>query len=233
MNKIQKIYDILLNKYGYQGWWPVTPLGSCRGDSLVPIYGISKHNEKQKLEIMLGAILTQNTSWKNVEKSIVELNKKGFIDADKIIKASHETLANAIKSSGYFNQKAKKLKNIADFIKSNSINGLEKKETNEARKLLLEVNGVGPETADSILLYALDKPIFVVDAYTKRIFGRLGFKEQTYEEFQQLFHNSLENDAKLFNEYHALIVELAKKHCKTKPICNGCPLGNICPYKKI
>ncbi len=233
--KLMKVYNALLEKYGSQGWWPVTPIGGCKGDLPdAPAYGIAVHNERQKLEIIFGAILTQNTQWKpNVENAIIMLNSKDLIDVDKILKTRHEELAGLIKSAGYFNQKAKKLKNVAAFIKKYPIARLRGMDLWKARELLLSVNGIGPETADSILLYALDKPIFVVDAYTRRIFSRLGLIKSTaaYEEIQLLFMSYLEHDQRMFNEYHALIVEHAKQHCMKKPECGGCPIRAFCHYR--
>jgi endonuclease III related protein len=230
MNKIKEIYEWLLNEYGHQGWWPITPIGCCTGDLPKPIYGLKAKTNKQKLEIIFGAILTQNTSWKNIEKAIIELNKKNLIDIDKILKINHENLANAIRSSGYFNQKAIKLKNVSTFLKKNPIEKLEKTDTIQLRELLLSVNGIGPETADSILIYALNKPIFVVDAYTKRIFFNLMIIKEnaTYDEIQDLFMKNLPKETKIFNEYHALIVRHAKNYYQKKSTYSLCPL-----YKKF
>jgi len=227
---LKKIYEHLLKEFGHQGWWPVTPSGSCRGDNLEPIYGLRARIEKQKLEIIFGAILTQNTSWKNVEKSIIELNKNNLFDIGKILKIKHDELAILIKSSGYYNQKAKKLKNMCVFLKKYPIKHLEKMELAKARELLLNVNGIGPETADSILLYAFDKPIFVVDAYTKRFLARLGLikPDAGYEEVQALFMKELPKDTELFKEYHALIVEVAKRACKKNQKCDLCALKRLC-----
>jgi endonuclease III related protein len=206
--KLAEFYSELLGAYGSQGWWPVTPKGG-----VIPEYGVPRHDGKQKLEIIFSTILAQNTRWKpNVERAIIEMNKKGLIDADKILDVKHEELAAAIRSAGYYNQKAKKLKNVASFLKQYPLKDLEKMGLRKARELLLSVNGIGPETADSILLYALEKPIFVVDAYTRRIFSGLGMIKEGagYDEVQRLFMENLEHDAKMFNEYHALIVEHAK-----------------------
>ena len=231
MNALLEIYDKLFELYGTQGWWPVTP--SCCTDNFnKPIYGVKTRTDKQRFEVILGAILTQNTSWKNVEKAIENLNKVNLIDADKILKIRLNKLSNLIRPSGYYNQKAERLKIIAKFIKDNSFDKLKKIETNELRKKLLSLKGIGPETADSILLYALGRPIFVIDAYTKRIFERLGYKLKDYDEFQQLFMDNLPRDAKIFNECHALLVEFAKKYCRKTPICEECPLKNICNKKQ-
>ena len=204
MTQLNKIYNILHKTYGKQGWWPVT-------------------TDNRQFEIIIGAILTQNTAWKNVEKAIANLRRAKLIDANKILKIKKEKLAQLIQSAGYYNQKAERLKIIAKFYLENK---------NPTREQLLDVKGVGPETADSILLYAYNKPSFVVDAYTKRIFSRLGLiKTDDYHEVQDFFHANLEKNEKLFNEYHALIVELAKRHCNKKPECGGCPLGKMCGRK--
>ncbi|MBU0615154.1 MAG: endonuclease [Nanoarchaeota archaeon] len=228
--ELSRIYFELLEKYSPQGWWPVTPVGGCQGKlPEAPIYGIKTKNHKQRLEIILGAILTQNTQWKpNVERAIINLNKLNLIDINQILKVNHEILADAIKSSGYYNQKAKTLKNMAEFLKKHSVQNLKSMDTAKARDLLLSINGIGPETADSILLYALDKPIFVIDAYTRRIFGRINNKEYSYDELQNLFHKNISPE--FCNEYHALLVEHAKQHCKTKPICRDCPIKKFCSY---
>lgn len=228
MNKIKIIYDSLLKEFNEQHWWPVTKSG------FMPKYHKKiKLNDKQKLEICFGAILTQNTNWKNVEKAVINLNKNNLIDIDKIIKISNKKLAKIIKSSGYHNQKAKKLKNFCQYINknyNNKINGFFNNDIVKLRNELLLINGIGPETADSMILYAAKKPVFVIDAYTKRIYARVFKKELKYEELQQIFTKELNNDEKLFNEYHALLVELGKNICKTKPLCDKCPINTRCKY---
>lgn len=216
MNKLKQIYHALYRSFGKQNWWPTTLEGEMH-----PTYHSRKKNDKQRFEIVVGAILTQNTSWKNVEKAITELNKNDLIDAKKIAWAEKGILARLIKSSGYYNQKAERLKIIAEFFSRNK---------EPSREELLAVKGVGPETADSILLYAFDKPFFVVDAYTRRIFSRCGFFDGNikYEKIQELFHNNLEKNAEMFNEYHALIVELGKNYCRKKPLCWECPIAGFC-----
>jgi endonuclease-3 related protein len=208
MAGLMEIYEGLLQKHGFQGWLPVAPIGSCSGDPNTPVYGVSPKNEKQKLEVIFGAILTQNTSWKNVEKAIIALNEQGLVDISKILKIDESRLAEIIRPSGYFNQKANRLKGICRFLRGHPIQRLRGMDMWEVRKLLLEVSGIGPETADSILLYALDKPIFVVDAYTRRMFSGLGLikADAPYDEIQKFFMERLPNDARLFNEYHALII---------------------------
>lgn len=197
-----KIYNLLLKEYKAQNWWPVT-------------------SQNAQFEIIIGAILTQNTTWKNVEPTIKKLKDNNLLNKENILKVEEQKLANLIRSSGYFKQKARKLKEIAKFNKKAS------------RENLLQVWGVGKETADSILLYAYNQPYFVVDAYTKRIFNRIGFKEKTYEQFQEMFHAKLPKYTGLYKEYHALIVRHAKETCKTKPLCNKCCLNKICNYGKL
>ncbi len=255
------------------------------------------------------AILTQNTNWKNVEKAIIQLNKNNLIDIEKILKINNKKLALIIKSSGYHNQKAKKLKNFSLFLIENYNGNINEFFNNSVKKLreeLLSINGIGPETADSIILYSAKKPIFVIDAYTRRIMGRVGFKEDTYDGLQGLFMKNLNNNGlrskcrlpsicehlisfertrqggcpsrgtnevgarnrnrkvcgflsmspcanynqmrtdgnpkhkrdfershnneRLFNEYHALLVELGKNICKKKPLCSKCPINKMCNY---
>lgn len=197
------IYNKLLDSYGKQGWWPLQDKYS----------GVQPRNEQEILEICIGAILTQNTSWKNVEVSLKQLEfTRKYFDS-----VSDEKLRQLIKSSGYYNQKTRK---IREFLKLKEI----------TRESLLSTWGIGKETTDSILLYAYNKPYFVIDAYTKRIFERLGFKFNDYDSLQEIFYKNLEKDAGLFKEYHALLVEHCKQHCLKKPKCENCPLLDICSF---
>jgi len=207
MNKIKKIYKILYRKYGKQGWWPLSK------DGLE-----SKHhngnpeNEKDILEICIGAILTQNTNWKNVEKCLYNLNKAKLIDIEKLKNIKIQELAQLIRSSGYFNQKAIKIKNFINYIYDKNLIELKNKNINEFRNELLQINGIGKETADSILLYAFNKPIFVIDTYTKRIFSKLKICKENvdHDELQNMLMKNLKEDVNLFKEYHALIVRHGK-----------------------
>jgi len=185
-------------------------------------------NDKDRFEIVVGAILTQNTSWNNVEKALFNLNKEDLIDVKKMAAAKESRIAELIKPSGYYNQKAKRLKTIAMHL-------LRRPSLPEERKELLKVNGIGQETADSIILYAAEKPSFVVDAYTKRIFSRLGLVDENekYEKVKELFEGKLKKDVETFKEYHALIVEHAKKHCNKKPKCDKCILAKKCRYHTL
>ena len=207
--RLISIYKKLFKSFGPQNWWP--------GDT--------------PFEVAVGAILTQNTNWGNVEKAINNLKKEKVLNAKAIHEMPVNRLASLIRPAGYFNVKAKRLKAFIDFLMNDyhgSMRNMRKEKIHSLRKKLLDVNGIGPETADSILLYALDKPIFVIDAYTKRVLSRhniLGHDE-AYEKFQELFHSALKKDVKLFNEYHALFVRVGKTFCKPTPRCEECPLRN-------
>ncbi len=202
------IFNRLHGFFGPQNWWP--------GDT--------------PFEIAVGAILTQNTNWGNVEKAIKNLKRNGKLSAKALHGMPREKLASLIKPAGYFNIKAKRLKHFLDFLAADykgSMKRLGKEDLRTLRKRLLDVNGIGPETADSILLYATGKPVFVIDAYTKRVLQRhkLVPENATYHDMQSLFHDNLPPDVDLFNEYHALFVMLGKHYCRPKPRCGGCPLN--------
>jgi len=182
--------------------------------------------------MMVGAILTQNTSWRNVEKAIGQLKERDVLTIEGVRQLRKSQLASFIRSSGYYRVKADRLMTFVNFLVEEyrgDINKMEREGCKELRQKLLEVKGIGPETADSILLYALKKPIFVVDAYTKRILSRHAMipEKASYEEIQKLFMNHLPVDEKMFNEYHALIVYLGKRICKKIPQCDICPIKGI------
>jgi endonuclease-3 related protein len=210
MNKFEVIYKTLYKSFGPQDWWP--------GDT--------------PFEIAVGAILTQNTNWGNVERAIDNLKAPRALSAKKIHEMPISRLATLIRPAGYFNVKAKRLKAFINFLVKN-YHGSMKKMKNEdmhlLREKLLSVNGIGPETADSILLYALEKEIFVIDAYTKRVLSRhkIVAHNESYDVFQSLFHESLKKNTKLYNEYHALFVKVGKMYCKPKPLCAECPLDSL------
>lgn len=184
---------------------------------------------------MVGAILTQNTSWRNVEKALANLKREGRLDPAGMRRTRQATLARLIRPSGYYHLKAKKLKALVEFLYERCGGDparLAGAGTAALRAELLEVYGIGPETADSILLYAAGHPVFVIDAYTRRICARLGLagEEAPYEELARLFMDHLPARADLFNEYHALLVALGKAICtKRAPRCEECPLADICP----
>lgn len=205
---LEGVYKQLYACFGPQRWWP--------GES--------------PFEVMVGAILTQNTNWTNVEKAINNLKKNNLLTPKKIYLLPEKKLAAFIVPAGYYNIKAKRLKAFINFFYKDyngSVKKMARYDTQRLRRDLLSVNGIGPETADSILLYALNKPVFVIDAYTKRIFSRHGFidEDTDYHKAQDLFMQNMKNDIQLFNEYHALIVRLGKDFClKKKPRCAICPL---------
>ena len=230
MNKIKRIYDTLFTAFGSQGWWPI-----INDKTLLCEYHVNApRNEQEALEIAFGAILAQNTQWSpNVVRALQQLKLGNLIDVKKIISINNKKLAEIIRSSGHHNQKAKKLKNFCEFLLKNHNCNLENLFANSSEKLrngLLSINGIGPETADSIMLYAAKKPIFVIDAYTRRIFNRIGHKEKIYDELQKLFMDNLINNEKLFNEYHALLVKLGKEICQKNPLCEKCPINIYCDY---
>jgi len=196
MRKLLEIYEKLLRSFGEQGWWPA--------DS--------------RLEVVVGAVLTQNTNWKNVEKAIENLKEEELLSWERLLKVSEEKLAEVIRPAGFYRLKAKRLKEVLRYLS---------KVRRPKREDLLKVNGVGEETADSILLYAYDTPTFVVDAYTRRIMERVMGIEGNLKEF---FESNLPKDLKLFKEFHALLVELGKRFCKKEPSCDGCPLSDICKF---
>ncbi len=223
------VYEKLLSAYGEQGWWPLTVK---KGNSFViqydPSFKLRDKSLSEKFEISVGAILTQNTSWKNVEKALLNLKSKNILSPEKIV---NNKIKDLIKPAGYYNIKEKKLKEFSKFFIKNKRNF---GSNNILREELLSVWGIGKETADSILLYALNKPFFVVDAYTRRLFSRLNLinEKEDYDKIQLFFHKNLPSDYKLFNEFHALIVEHAKRHCRKKPLCDICPLRTICSWGK-
>lgn len=246
MNKLRsplKVYEKLYSSFGPQGWWPITK----KGKKLPGYYPLSYSRKKysEKLEICLGAILTQNTSWKNAERALFNLTANKLIDVKKINVISKNRLAAFIRPSGYYNQKAERIKNFAKYILCNygaSISLFFKNSTKKLRNELLSLSGIGPETADSILLYAASRPVFVVDAYTIRAGARMGWfgagknfliplcgkKDKDYKNIQEFFHNALPVSFKIYNEFHALIVELGKNYCRKKPACEKCPLKSEC-----
>ena len=205
----------MLNSYGSQHWWPgETPF-----------------------EIMLGAVLTQNTSWSNVEKAISALKVNKVLNPRAIVNTQHKHLAAWLTPVGYFNLKATRLQAYCNwYLETGEFDQLNKLETTELRKALLSVKGVGAETADDILLYAFSRAVFVIDAYTRRLFSRLDYinGDEGYEILRINFEKSLDKQPdkiELFNEYHALIVHHAKYFCKTKPICNECCLRKRCAFR--
>lgn len=211
-----EIYERLLDHFGPQSWWP--------GDS--------------PLEVVVGAVLTQNTNWSNVTKAIDNLKERRVLSMEGLVTIDPDELATLIRPSGYYNIKSRRLKNLLAMIAEQyggELEDLLADSTDSARANLLSVKGIGPETADSILLYGGDHPLFVVDAYTHRVFCRHGLvaEECGYDELQGEFMDRLPHDAALFNEYHALIVMVGKEFCKkTKPLCAACPLNGVNNFRQ-
>jgi endonuclease-3 related protein len=206
--RLLTIFDLLLAAFGPRHWWP--------GDS--------------PLEVMVGAILTQNTAWRNVERAIDNLKEKGAMDMRVLSEIEGDALAEIIRPAGFYRVKSRRLKAlITDFHRhfDGLIENTSATPTADLRNLLLAINGVGPETADSILLYALDRPVFVVDAYTKRFLKNHGLYDgnDDYHDVQKFFMDNLPEDRYIFNEFHALIVRLCQQHCKKGPDCSPCPLA--------
>ncbi len=211
MSKLLEIYDKLYDFFGPQEWWP--------GDT--------------PFEVMVGAVLTQNTNWSNAGRAIDNLKEDNLLCLEALSNLPVEYLAEKIRPCGYFNLKAGRLRHLLDHINNNFEGSLElffAQDAESLRQELLSVKGIGPETADSIILYAAEKPVFVVDAYTYRILFRHGViaEEDDYHAIQEFFIDSLPRDRRMFNEYHALLVRAGKEFCKkSKPLCSGCPLEHI------
>ena len=206
--KIQAFYQSMLAACGPQGWWPAeTPF-----------------------EVVVGAILTQNTNWKNVERAIENLKRDGLLSPEALAAVETERLAEVIRPAGYYRVKAARLKNFIGMLARDfggDLDALFRLPTSSLRETILAVSGIGPETADSIVLYAAGRPVFVIDAYTARILHRHGLidVDATYEDLQLLMQENLAEDVQVYKEYHALLVAVGKRHCKkAAPECTGCPL---------
>ncbi len=233
MTGILEVYKRLHEAIGYRNWWPIVIEGRSVYASS---YRSCNRSKEDAFEIAVGAILTQNTTWSNVVRAIWNLKKKtGVLNPQPLSILSAEELGGMIRPAGYFNQKSRKLKIFSAFVlgkcKGNLLN-LRQKELETTQNSLLSLWGIGPETADSILLYALGFPTFIVDTYTRRIFSRLGFIEKSlsYSEVQEVFLTELPKDVELYGEYHALLVELGKNFCHPKPLCHSCPIKKICLF---
>jgi len=209
---LNQIYQRLFDRFGPQHWWPA----------------------RSPLEVIVGAMLVQNTNWNNVEKAIENLRQADLLDPHALVGIPAEELEELIRPAGYFRVKARRLQNMMDFLVrryDGSLEAMFQTPMDELRRSLLSVNGVGPETADSILLYAGGLGVFVVDTYTYRVLTRHDWidPEADYDLIQEFFHAHLPNDPPLFNEYHALLVQLGKQHCRKSPQCQGCPLEDLLP----
>ena len=210
--RLTEIYSLLFDHYGPQHWWPAD----------------------YPFEVIIGAILTQSAAWVNVEKAILNLKQADVLDPSSLRKISLGELAGLIYPSGYYNAKALKIKSFVEYLGNDHQDSLERLfslDIPTLRRELLAIRGIGPETADSIILYAAHKPVFVIDAYTKRILSRTGLTtpRSDYPALQALFMDNLPSDEKLFNEYHALLVRHGKCVCKKIPLCDQCCLRRVCP----
>jgi len=208
--QLMAIYNRLYKAFGSRNWWPADTAE----------------------EVIFGAILTQSITWKNVEQAIVALKEQGKLSFRAVACMDEQKLAHIIRPARFLNQKARALKIFADYFGEKygySITKMKKQELRLLREELLRLYRIGPETADSILLYTLKKPIFVIDVYTKRILSRHGFlsMEDAYDNYQKLFMENLPGDVRLYNEYHALLVHLGNRFCKPKPLCDACPLQTL------
>jgi endonuclease-3 related protein len=213
VDRFASIYQRLLARQGHRRWWP--------GDT--------------PFEVVVGAVLTQNTAWTNVERAIASLKAASMLAPAAILDAPDPVLAAAIRPAGYFNVKARRLKSVVRFVAENAGGDpltLAARDPELLREALLAVNGVGRETADSILLYAVGMPFFVVDAYTRRVFGRLGMvdPDADYDAIRHAFEAALPRDVALYNDYHAQIVEHGKDVCRKRPACDDCCLSDLCPH---
>jgi endonuclease III related protein len=223
VNRLEFLYERLYAAYGPQGWWPL-PSRAARSRFDARGYHPGSYEEPRsaegRFEIVMGAVLTQNTAWTNVEKALAALRAGGIRRPADVRACPPARLARLVRPSGSFNQKAKKLRGVAALFDGTVPRAV------PSREALLAQWGIGPETADSILLYAFHRPVFVVDAYTRRILGRIGLApaDAGYDDLQRLFHRALPSRHELFNEYHALLVEHAKRHCRAVPSCAGCPV---------
>lgn len=202
-----EIYRRLSDELGPTGWWPA----------------------RTRFEVAVGAVLTQNTAWRSVERAIKNLREHKLLSARSLSRITSGKLAQFVRPAGYFRLKSQRLKNLVNFIQheyAGSMTKMAREGTECLRGKLLGVSGIGPETADSILLYALGKPVFVVDAYTKRILSRHGLvdEEVKYEQLRSFFEEHLPRDVTLFKEFHALLVKIGSEFCRKEPLCDGCPL---------
>ncbi|MBI3553289.1 MAG: endonuclease III domain-containing protein [Elusimicrobia bacterium] len=225
------VYRRLLAAYGAQGWWPVTVKAS-EGPVYRPDFR-GALTERQRAEVCVGAILTQNTNWRNVETALRGLHRAGVWDLGRLASWPPRRVERLVRPSGYFRQKAKKLRLFARHAVSRgtSLRDWLSGPLEALRAELLSLWGVGPETADSILLYAGGRPSFVVDAYTVRIGRRIGwFRRHDYAHVQRFFTGRLPASPRDYAELHALFVELAKRHCRSAPVCSGCPLREVCHH---
>jgi endonuclease-3 related protein len=216
MSTTHQVYQTLLGALGPQHWWP--------GES--------------PWEVMIGAVLVQNTAWKNVERAIANLREADLVDPRRLLVLPAEELAELVRPAGYFRLKTKRLRSLMEFVVQRydgSLEALRNADWRQLRAELLGVHGIGPETADSILLYALEHPVLVVDTYTHRVFARHGWigYEADYHQLQEYLTSELPVDAAIYNELHALLVNVGHHYCRRQPECDDCPLRDLLPESGI
>ncbi|MCI0339987.1 MAG: hypothetical protein L0216_02355 [Planctomycetales bacterium] len=231
MEFLRQVARRLARAYGRRGWWPTTPPGR-REPVYDPRNPYRRKSDREVVEVAVGAVLTQNTAWTNALRAFVGMRRARLFSLRALRSAPLGRIARAIRPSGYFRAKARKLRHLARFLAETPPRALRRIPTPGLRERLLAVHGIGPETADSILCFALDRPVVVADAYTRRIFARLGIVRAGtgYEETRGVAEAALPRAAAARNEFHARIVDLAKRHCrKREPLCGTCPLRELCP----
>lgn len=210
-----RAYHHLLEAFGKQQWWPA----------------------ETAFEVLVGAVLTQNAAWRNVEQALARLSEQKLLTPEAILSAPSDLLRDCLRPSGYYNVKAQRLIAACEaWVELGGEAGVGRMETAALRERLLAVKGLGPESVDDVLLYGLGRPVFVVDAYTRRIFSRIGAIAESidYQSLQDFFHAGLPSDAALYAEYHALIVNAGKHHCRPRlPRCEDCPLISLCDYAQL
>jgi endonuclease-3 related protein len=210
---LQEVYRRLLSRFGPQGWWPA----------------------ETAFEVAVGAILTQKTDWRNAAKAVERLRGAGLLDPEALASTPTERVSSLIRGTGFYREKAERVRRLARFLLERYGGSMERmfeEPLEKIRKELLSLRGIGPETADVILLYAGDKPIFPIDLYTTRMTERLGLEAKSYGELQRLFMDQLPRDVEVYKEMHALIDLLGRRHCRAKPRCEGCPLREPCRASK-
>lgn len=231
---LRSLYDRLRHHYGPQGWWPTTPADGCR-PRYYPDCAARHLGPAQQWEIAVGAVLTQNTAWRNAEQALISLHGSGIRSPRTLLAQEPRRLAELLRPSGYYNQKAARLRDLAGHLESRYDGRVERWLRRPAATLrpeLLGLKGIGPETADCILLYGAGYPFFVIDAYTRRLCFRLGLTGEAaeYADLQNLFVRALPRDVALYNEYHALLVRQGVEHCRARPRCPDCPLSESCDF---
>lgn len=233
MRQFRKVYQALLRRHGPQGWWPIVNPKTMQSE-----YGLGvPRGEEDFFEVAIGALLAQNVSWKNAAEALGNIKRARLLAPGKLLKVEHEKLAELIRPARYFNQKTKSIGHFVRWWRENvpSFQALAEADLAGLRTRLLAVNGIGRETADSMLLYGLGRKIFVIDIYTRRLLASLGLitGTESYDEIQQLFHRHFRGSVEEHKEFHALIVAHAQVSCRKSPVCDGCCLARLCARSRV